>query len=400
MKRIYLHKAKDQIARPTTIRDINRQIVLNYIRDKAPISRAEIARETNLQRSSVSSIVESLEEVGLIEDIGVGRSRGGRKPNLLKIKTGTSAALGIDITPRCVSIAMADLAGTVLDQEVIPISPDRDFIRSQMISVISRVISRCNDISDELEVGISIPGIADHVTGEAVFIPYFQWSNWSIAEEIEKKFGLPVTIDNDANAIALAELWFGQERTRKYKNFITVLVSEGIGTGIIFDGQVYRGERGAAGEFGHMIVGADAPVQCSCGNYDCWEALASEKATIARYYKLLNSHLPPSGMDIAQLISLANIGEEQALKAINDTARYLGIGLSNLIVGFSPQAIVISGSITKAWSLIVNELEKVTERSIRHDLPKPVLIPSSLGEQPTLMGALSLVLARKFGSAS
>lgn len=400
MKRIYLQKAKDQIARPTTIRDINRQIVLNYIRERAPISRADIARETNLQRSSVSSIVDSLEMAGLIEEIGVGQSSGGRKPTLLRIKAGTPVALGIDVTPRCISIAMADLTGTVLDQEVIPISPDRDFIRSQITSVISKIISRHSDITEEFEVGISIPGIADHATGEAVYIPYFQWSNWNIADEITKEFGLPVTVDNDANAIALAELWFGQEKIRKYKNFITVLVSEGIGTGIIFDGQVYRGERGAAGEFGHMIVGMDAPVQCSCGNYDCWEAHASEKATIARYHKLLNSHLPLAGMNITQLISLANIGEEQALTALKETAHYIGIGLSNLTVGFSPQAIVISGSIVGAWDLIADQLQAITEKSIRHDLPKPVLIPSSLGENPTLMGALSLVLAGKFASAS
>lgn len=400
MKRIYLQKARDQIARPTTIRDINRQIVLNYIRERAPISRADIARETNLQRSSVSSIVDSLELAGLIEEIGVGQSSGGRKPTLLRIKPGTPVALGIDVTPRCISIAIADLTGTVLEQEVIPISPDRDFIRSQIASVISKIISRYPDTTDELEVGVSVPGIADHATGQAVYIPYFQWSNWNIADEITKKFGLPVTIDNDANAIALAELWFGQEKIRKYKNFITVLISEGIGTGIVFDGQVYRGERGAAGEFGHMIVGIDAPVQCSCGNYDCWEAHASEKATIARYHKLLNSHLPLTGMDITQLISLANIGEEQALSALKETARYIGIGLSNLTVGFSPQAIVISGSIVKAWDLIANQLQAITEKSIRHDLPKPVLIPSSLGENPTLMGALSLVLARKFASAS
>ncbi len=400
MKRIYLQKAKDQIARPATIRDINRRIVLNYIRERAPISRADIARETELQRSSVSSIVDGLQEAGLIEEIGSGQSSGGRKPTLLRIKSGNPVALGIDVTPRCVTIAVADLAGKVVDSEEIPISPDRDFIKSQIISIVSEMIARHPNITDEFEAGISVPGIADHATGEAVYIPYFQWGNWNIAETIAKEFGLAVTIDNDANAVALAELWFGNEKIRKYKNFITVLVSEGIGTGIVFDGQVYRGERGAAGEFGHMIVGSEAPVQCSCGNYDCWEAHASEKATIARYYRLLNSHLPPAGMSITQLIGLANIGEEQALEALKETARYLGIGISNLILGFSPQAIVISGSIVHAWNLVADELQAITEKSVRHDLPKPDVIPSSLGENPTLMGALSLVLARKFASAS
>ncbi len=401
MKRIYLQKAKNQIARPNTIRDINRQIVLSYIRERSPISRAEIARETNLQRSSVSSIVDGLQIAGLIEEIGSGQSSGGRKPTLLKLKTGTPVALGVDITPRKITIALSDLAGQVLDKEIIPISSDLDFVTEQILQKISVIIGRHPETDDDLAVGISIPGIADQTKGESLYIPYFQWSNWDISSQITKRFGLPVAIDNDANAIALAELWFGHEKIRKYSNFVAVLIGEGVGTGIIFDGQIYRGERGAAGEFGHMIVGINGAVQCSCGSYDCWEAHASEKAIIARYHRLHNERMPnTSDMNISQLIELAHIGEESALAALKETARYLGMGLSNLIVGLSPQAIVVSGSITKAWDLIFDDIVSVTERNIRHDLPRTVVMPSSLGENPTLMGALSLVLARKFASAS
>ncbi|MBA3695040.1 MAG: MarR family transcriptional regulator, partial [Acidobacteria bacterium] len=114
MKRIYLHKAKAQIARPNTIRDINKQIVLTYVRDRAPISRAEIARQTELQRSTVSAIVDDLHLDGLIEEIGTGNSTGGRKPTLLKLRTGIPVAIGVDITPRYTTIALADLAGQVL----------------------------------------------------------------------------------------------------------------------------------------------------------------------------------------------------------------------------------------------------------------------------------------------
>lgn len=400
MKKIYLQRAKSQIARPTTIRDINRQIVLNYVRERAPISRAEIARETNLQRSSVSSIVDSLQIVGLIEEIGSGKSSGGRKPTLLKLKTGMPAALGIDITPRKTTIALGDLEGNILDKEVLPISPDLKFMSEQILYGISKIIGRNPLIDSEMEVGISIPGIADQKTGESIYIPYFHWSNWNISNQITEKFGFPVTIDNDANAIALAELWFGREKTRKYSNFITLLVGEGIGTGIIFDGQIYRGSKGAAGEFGHMSIGSDGLVKCSCGGFDCWEAHASEKATIARYHKLLDTHLPVmTGMTMQQLIGLANFGEENAITALKEAALFLGLGLSNLIVGLSPQAIIVSGSITKAWKLISSEIHTAAHRGIRSDLPKTVIIPSSLGDDPTLTGALSLILARKFSLA-
>jgi predicted NBD/HSP70 family sugar kinase len=399
MKRIYLQKAKTQIARPNTIRDINKQIVLNYVRERSPISRAEIARQTELQRSTVSAIVDELQCAGLIEEIGIGTSTGGRKPTLLKLKTGSPVAIGVDITPRQTTIALADLAGKVLEKSEFSTSPDADFMTRQILERVKK-LAESNRNSD-LEVGISVPGIADQSRSTTLYVPYFQWHDWDICKEISEATNLSVTIDNDANAIALAELWFGREKIRKVSNFITVLVAEGVGTGIIFDGQVYRGERGAAGEFGHMIVGTNAPVECSCGSRDCWEAHASENAVIARYHNLFGkSFSSTNGITMSRIITLANEGEPQAIESLRETAKYLGIGISNLIVGLSPQAVIVSGRITKAWNIIKDDLLDITERSVRRDLPKPAVIASTLGDKPTLTGALSLVLARKFASAS
>src|SRR4029078_2229919 len=120
----------------------------------------------------------------------------------------------------------------------------------------------------------------------AVYVPYFKWRDIPIARTISSALGLPVIISNDANAVALAELWFGRPEVSDARDFILVLVAEGVGTGIIFDGQVYRGQRGAAGEFWHMVSCNDSSVPCSCGNRDCWEAFSSERAAIARYENL------------------------------------------------------------------------------------------------------------------
>ncbi len=399
MKRIYLQKAKTQIARPNTIRDINKQIVLNYVRDRSPISRADIARETELQRSTVSSIVDGLHAAGLIEEIGSGDSTGGRKPTLLRLKTGNAVAIGVDLTPRETRIAVADLSGSVLESETFPTSPSESFMTEKILETVAKFNDKY--IDDDLAVGISVPGVTDQLAGRVRYVPYFQWRDWDIGNQITKKIGIPVTIENDANAIALAELWFGREEFRKTTNFITVMVAEGIGTGIVFDGQVYRGEKGAAGEFGHMIVGSNAPVQCSCGSFDCWEAHASENAMLARYHKLVKENISLSrNIDIHQLVGLANQGEAEALAVMKETAKYLGIGISNLIVGLSPQAIVVSGKITRAWDCIYDELSSIIERSVRQGLPKTKLLASSLGDQPTLIGSLSLVLAKKFASAS
>lgn len=397
MKRIYLQKAKKQIARPNTIRDINKQIVLNYVRDRSPISRADIARETALQRSTVSSIVDGLQNAGLIEEIGSGDSTGGRKPTLLRLKSGTPVAIGVDVTPTVTNIAVADLAGTVLELETTATVSDSAQMTKKILEIVSKFAGKYNGY--DLEVGISVPGVTEQKTGRVRYIPYFQWKDWDIGQQIIGRTGLPVTIENDANAIALAELWFGREDIRKISNFITVLVAEGVGTGIVFDGQVYRGEKGAAGEFGHMIVGKDAPVRCSCGSFDCWEAHASEKAIIARYRKLVNNS-NENDLSINQVIKLANQGDERAVAAIIETAQFLGIGISNLVVGLGPQAVVISGRIIRIWNLISGELKQIIEKSVQGGLPKTILIASTLGDHPTLKGSLTLVLAKKFASAS
>lgn len=397
MKRINLHNAKTQIARLNTIRDINRQIVLNYIRDRSPISRAEIARQTDLHRSTVSVIVDELIEDGTIEEIGSGVSTGGRKPTLYRLRCGVPAAIAIDLTPRSTTIALADLAGNILEKETFSTSPDVDFMSAQILSRVEK-LSKCQG-NQGLEIGFSVPGLVDQRTGEILHVPYFDWRNWDICSRIEAATGSKITVENDANATALAELWFGQEKVRKTDTFLMVLVGEGIGTGIVFDGQVYRGEKGAGGEFGHMISGDNAPVECSCGSRECWEAYASEKALIGRYRLLLsNGSMKPGNVEVSDLIELAVNGEKHAAEALRETVHYLGNGISNLIVGLSPQVVVVSGRITRAWDLFEEQLKRVTERSMLAGLPQTVLVPSSLGDSPTLTGAIGLVLARKFGA--
>lgn len=390
MRRLDLRKA--QAARLNTIRDINRQIVLNYVREREPISRAEIARETDLQRSTISAIVEDLKTEGLVEEVGEGESTGGRRPTMLKLRAAGPIALGVSITPTCTTIATSDLAGRVIDQE--EFLTDADKTLGQMIDVVHVFTERYKGSIEG--VGVSLPGLVDPSTGTALYIPYFLWRDLPISEMISSAVGLPVVIDNDANAVALAELWFGRPEVNDARDFILVLVAEGVGTGIIFDGQVYRGQRGAAGEFGHMVIGSGAPVPCSCGGVDCWEAFSSERAAIARYVKLSGA---PAKTTFIEVVDRALAGEANAKAALVETARQLGVGISNLIIGFSPEAVVVGGEIARAWELIESALTETIANSVRRGLPSARILPSTLGEKPTLRGALSLVLASKFAAA-
>jgi predicted NBD/HSP70 family sugar kinase len=387
---------KTPAARLNTIRDINRQIVLNYIREREPISRAEIARESDLQRSTISAIVEALTAEGLIEEVGEGESTGGRRPTLLKLRTKEAIAIGVAVTPTCTTVATSDLAGRIVEQREFFTDPDPEKTLREVIATVSEFSAK-NKGSIEA-VGVTLPGLVDPATGTAVYVPFFKWRDIPIAKRISTAIGLPVIIDNDANSVALAELWFGRPEVTGARDFILVLVAEGVGTGIIFDGQVYRGQRGAAGEFGHMVIGTHAPVPCSCGNRDCWEAFSSERAAIARYVKLAGDKaLAPLGFPA--LVDAALLGESNAKAALVDTALCLGVGISNLVVGFSPEAVVVGGEIARAWPLIEKALTETIEHSVRRGLPSAKILPSTLGERPTLRGALSLVLAGKFAAA-
>jgi predicted NBD/HSP70 family sugar kinase len=393
VRRIDLKKAN--VARSNTIRDINRQIVLNYVRELGPISRAEIARETALQRSTVSLIVDQLTDHGLIEEVS-GESTGGRPPSLLVLRTADAVAIGVDLGTINTVVATSDLAGRVLSQEEFSTDPDAGSTTRRIAECALRVMRKNGGTIEG--IGISFPGWVDPETTRS-YAPHFKWRDSPVAQAVAEATALPVTIDNDANAAALAELWFGRPEIREIRDFILVLVEAGLGTGIVFDGQVYRGEGGTAGEFGHMTIGTGAPTACAAGSTDCWEAFASERAALARY-KELTHHNGSDNVDFTKLVDLALRGQSSALSALKTTAHYLGIGIANLIQGLAPETVIVGGPIVRAWPIIAEDLKMSVQASICRGLPATPIIGSTLGTQPTLMGALSLVLASKFASIS
>ena len=394
MRRIDLKKAN--VARSNTIRDINRQIVLNYVRERGPISRAEIAHETALQRSTVSLIVEELRVDGLIEEVG-GESTGGRPPILLSLRTANAVAIGVDVGTNRTIVATSDLAGRVLQEESFKTESDGEETTRLIIERARKLIKRNNGTIEG--IGVSLPGLVNS-DGTELFVPTFNWRDLPLAKQLSDATGLPVTMDNDANAAAQAELWFGRPEIREVRDFILVLVEGGVGTGIVFDGQVYRGENGAAGEFGHMTIGQGAPVACASGSRECWEAFASERSALARYKTLARGLNGASEITFGELIDLALRGEGPARTALKETANYLGIGIANLIRGLAPEVVIVGGPIVRSWSVIADDIKTTVEATICRGLPSTRIMSSTLGPEPTLMGAISLVLASKFASVS
>ncbi|HEY0657432.1 MAG TPA: ROK family protein, partial [Pyrinomonadaceae bacterium] len=237
-------------------------------------------------------------------------------------------------------------------------------------------------------------------SGKVLLVPHLNWHEPAFAERLKIATGLPVKIDNDANAAALAELWFGRPEISAVRDFILVLIENGIGTGIVFDGQIYRGKGGIAGEFGHMTIGSDAPVACAAGKYNCWEAFASERSAVARYVKLLKKQNGENKISFAELVNIALEGDENAQTALKQTAHYIGVGIANLFQGLSPEVAIVTGTIVRVWSLIADDIKAGAESASCQGYPVAKFIPSTLGTYPTLMGALSLILTDKFASVS
>lgn len=393
MRRIDLKRAS--VARSNTIRDINRQIVLNYVREKGPISRADIAKETDLQRSTISHIIKELTDFDLIREV-YGESSGGRPPALLTLSTSRPVAIGVDLGTVLTTVGCCDLTGRVIEKAEFPTDPDEERTTNK---IIESVLSMMRKFSGQIEsIGVSMPALVDSTKHHVLFSPHFAWKDPQIVERLQEAAGVPVIAENDANAAALAELWFGRLAIPDVRDFIMVFIENGIGTGIVFDGQIYRGKGGVAGEFGHMRIGTDAPTACANGSRECWEAFASEKAALARYAAKTGGAHPQ--ITFADLIKLAFDKDESALSALRETAHYIGLGLGNLIQGLSPEAILVGGTISQAWSLVGEDIIAATDSVVCQGMTGARILPSSLGDNSALMGAFSLILADKFASVS
>ena len=376
------------------IRNINQTLLLHLIREKQPIARAEIAKVSGLRPGTVSSIVNRLIRKGVIYEGAEGPSSGGRKPTYLCINGENAYVLAIDIGVRETVFAVSDFNGRILKQKaLITEGKPSDFLR-RLAAEIKKVIEKNYPRSKFAAVGVSVPGLINRDTGEVTVSPNLGWSNAPVKAILEKNLNLPVFVENDANAAAFSELWYGPLDEIKVKTLLYILVVDGLGTGLIINGELHIGSQIGLGGFGHMCLEPNGKV-CSCGRNGCWETLASESATIARYHRLMNNK-KGAPTSITDLIANANCGDEKAIAAIRATAEYLGEGISSLAHGLSPEIIVIGGDISAAWNLIEPIIkEKVKSRYLIPLIARIEIRPASV-QHPSLFGAIPIALQNFF----
>jgi predicted NBD/HSP70 family sugar kinase len=370
-----------QSASNKTPREINRNLVFNLIRTRQPLSRADLARVSGLQRSTVSLIVEDLIRDRWILEGSTGRLPRGRRPTFLELNQ-QRAVIALDIHPAQTTVAVADLGGKIVAQNVVVLPDDPRNAIQPMIAAIRKLMAAHSDRSFD-GIGICLPGRADPLLEEAIFAPNLKWPIASIKSRIQKATELRVEMDNVANACALSEVWFGD--SDGLHDLVVVNVSEGIGTGIFANGRLLRGANGMAGEFGHVQMDAEGP-ECGCGSRGCWETIASNRAGL-RYYQEYRGTAVPS---FAALLKMAQADDACGVKALEKMALALGRGLRMIASALAPSEIIIVGDITNAWHRFGPLIEMELRKNALSGVPK--LRPSFEGNAARLRSAVALVM--------
>lgn len=375
--------AGKQTASNKTPRQINRNLLFNLIRSRSSVSRADLARISGLQRSTVSLIVEELIAERWILEGATGRLPRGRRPTLIKLND-QRAVIALDIHPAQTTVAVADLGGKIIAQNVIVLPHDAVKALPAIVSGIRKLIAAHKDKSFD-GIGICLPGRADLRMQKLIFAPNLNWPVLGIKSRIQRATGLRVEMDNVANACALSEVWFGDSDSMH--DLVVVNVSEGIGTGIFTNGQLLRGANGMAGEFGHVQIDPEGPL-CACGNHGCWETLASNRAAL-RYYSDLAPSAPAVTFDA--LLKLAQGGDKKAIAALEKMTLQLGRGIRMIASALAPNEIVVVGDVTAGW----HTFGPTVEAELRKHSPSksPILRPAYDGNAARLRSAVALVLS-------
>jgi len=394
------------VARRSTSRDINRRIALNVIREQQPISRADLSRHMKMTRGVVSVLVQELIAQGLIYEGATGEAARGRKPTFLHVRTQNRLAIAVDVRFSKTYLMLCDLSGRQLGIEIYDtVFSIPGFVRDLAARVKKILKGRGVNVACE-GIGLVVPGMVDQRTGRILNAPALGWRGVDIQSKLAAATGLPVHVENSGRACALAQLWLERGEITTGQNFVYVSVSDGVGTGIVVNGELLRGRDHVAGEFGHMPLSLDGP-RCMCGATGCWEAYTSNLATLSRYFGRKLSKLSPKHLKqvekksftILDLIARARSGDARALNAIQTSARFLGLGIATIVNTVNPDGIYLAGEITAAWDLIEGAVRSaIAERALTDAAARTPLHVTSAQEYPRLRGAAALIAAPTYAA--
>lgn len=373
------------------VKKINKSIVLDTIRRHAPLSRAKLSEVTGLNKATVSNLVADLISDELVQEIGPGESSGGRKPLMLLFRGTAGYAVGLELSVTRLKGVLTDLEGHIVADYAVDLKQhDATSVFEQLKLAASHLIKQAPPSPHGvIGIGIGVPGMVAE-QGTVLFAPNLKWEMVPLRSMMEESFKLPVTIDNEANAGARGELNFGAGVGVRHLIYISAGI--GIGSGIMVDGELYKGAWGYAGETGHMSIEAEG-LPCSCGNRGCWELYASEKV----YEHPDQQHLPAH--TTKELIEHAQNGHQDVIALYNIIGRKLGVGITNIVNSFNPERIIIGGPLSEAKPWIESALKQVVEeRTLPYHRRSLQVEWAALGSRSTRIGAAYSAISQFLGN--
>lgn len=334
----------------------NKSLVLQTIQEYTPISRADIANLTGLNKGTVSSQVSELLSEGLILESGPGVSSGGRRPVMLLFNQVAGYSIGIDIGVNYILGILTDLQGKICSEELIKFNDlTFDEIKEELFKIVDTLIgSMPKSRYGLVGIGIGVPGTVS-TEGEILLAPNLNWRNIDLKSVMTEKYNVPILIENEANAGAYGEKKFGAGQ--EANNIIYVSIGIGIGVGLILNGELYKGNNGFSGELGHMTIETGGPV-CRCGNQGCWELYASEKALVESAAR--NEIQPEDGqkLSLESLNELAENGDAGVIRIFEGIGGYIGVGINNIINIFNPEQVIIGNRLASSSKWLEEPLKK------------------------------------------
>ena len=388
---------KNHTADQESVRKVNTSLVLNALRLHAPISRAELANITKLNRSTISNIVNVLLEDGLVLEMDAMESKIGRPGIALALRPEGGAVIGVEIGVGFISVILTDFVANILWREWVECPPTKPQI--EIISEAERLIDQAISFAKEkylrvLGIGLGVPGLVNVQKGELLFAPNLGWKDVPFRLMWNQRFHLPLFIENEANLGALGEYYFGVGRD--VDNFIYLSSGVGLGGGIIIDGKLFTGGRGFAGEIGHIQRDPQGEL-CGCGRRGCWETQVGPNAVLQRVRSSIqmdnDNKLNVEKLTFTKVVDCALQGNEICNLAMEDVGKHLGRGIVDLVNIFNSDMVIIGGAFSYGREILLPILEEIisteTLPAIKSDLQ---ITFSKHGADACVLGAIAVVL--------
>lgn len=382
------------------IQEQNRSMVLNKIRTEGPISRIELAKKNHISPSTVASAVQQLIKEGYVSEIGTGASSGGRKPILLKFNPNNQYLFAVAITNSLIIVAQMNLEASVIRKRTHMILGLQGEAAVQFfLEVMDEFFAESDDLHRCIGISVTVPGIVSDTQGIVYYNTKLRMSNVPLKQILEGRYRLKTWVENDMNAVVLAERRFGKYT---YPDLIYISIGDGLGSGILINDSILRGTHGGAGEFGHTSVNRSG-IRCECGNVGCLDSYISWMAVYSRILTAITTGRPTRiseliGGDYGKIVpsvykEALQQGDRLAQDINEEVAEHLGAGIVNLINMFNPGALILGGELAIGNSELLDKVQAYIDKHARMIVKDEMVFgQSSLGEDDKIIGAAAVLL--------